>query len=147
MKKVLLILVMVIIFQLSNTPHLYVSNPMTWFNTPQYEENLDVQTFFSKDGMFFYPYQDIFHKEFILHKISHIVIFSILTILAYFNFKRKPIRAWLFVTIYACLDEIHQAFIVGRSGRAMDIVLDSAASFITIMVIFLIFIMKKNRSK
>lgn len=147
LKRIMFIILLLSIFQLSNTPNLRVSEPKTWFNSAQYEENLSVQKFFHKDGDFYRPYKNITNKEFILHKISHILFFSILTILSYLNFKNKNrlLYSWIFVVMYATTDEIHQAFIIGRSGRLMDIILDSTASLITILLILLITKTKKTK--
>jgi len=148
LKKIIFILLLAVIFQLSNTPSIQVSDPKTWINETQYEKNLPIEKFFHKNGDFYRPYQNIHHKEFILHKISHVVFFSFLTVFAYINFKRhRLIKSWLFVTLYAASDEIHQAFIVGRSGRMMDIVLDSTASFMTMFFIFIIIKMRERRKK
>lgn len=147
MKKILFFILLFGIFQLSNTSNLHVIDPSTWFNGPEYEKNLPIKKFFSLEGDFFFLYDDIYNINFIVHKLSHILFFSLLTILAYLNFNKKALLSWLFVVGYALFDEIHQSFIVGRSGRALDVILDSTASLITIILIVIIRKLIKRKQK
>jgi VanZ family protein len=67
------------------------------------------------------------------------LFFSLLTTVIYLNLKEKRKRlflSWVYATLFALTDEIHQSFIIGRSGRAMDIGLDSLASLLTILLIW-----------
>ena len=54
-------------------------------------------------------------------------------------FRRFPLpAAWLAAVIYACTDELHQAFVPGRSCRAIDLATDAAGAAAGILVLFLI---------
>lgn len=142
MKKILLLLVMFAIFYFSNTPNLRVLDPTTWVNNPKYEETVTDLNFIKTDESSFYSLynlEDIFYIDFILHKLGHIFFYGLLTLLVYLNlpFKKfKYIVTWSFVTLFAFSDEVHQYFVVGRSGRILDTILDS---FTSIFVLFLIF--------
>jgi VanZ family protein len=138
-RKFMLVAILFAIFQLSNTPNLHVSEPKTWFNSPQYEKHFSYKHFAFKEGTFYRPYRNVKNEEFILHKISHVLFFSLLTTVIYLNLKEKRKRlflSWVYATLFALTDEIHQSFIIGRSGRAMDIGLDSLASLLTILLIW-----------
>jgi len=139
LRRGLLVAILFAIFQLSNTPNLHVSEPRTWFNAPQYEKHFSYKHFSFPTGTFYLPYRNIKNEEFVLHKISHIMFFSLLTTIIYLNLKEKRKRlfySWLFATLFALTDEIHQSFIIGRSGRALDIGLDSLASLVAILLIW-----------
>lgn len=144
MKKCLLLMVMVCIFYLSNTPGLQVANPETWFNEPRYEEEVTDLTFIKKTGGIFYtPYikEDLHSPDFILHKLSHIFFYSLLTILLFINLRKtktKYLLVWSIAILFAFTDEAHQYFVVGRSGRLYDVILDATASFLTLLLICLI---------
>lgn len=43
-------------------------------------------------------------------------------------FIRKGVTAWMLTAFYAATDEFHQLFVAGRSGRASDVLLDSAGT-------------------
>ena len=45
--------------------------------------------------------------------------------------------AWLMTTFIASMDEWHQTFIPGRTGRVHDVVLDSTAALVAQIVLFL----------
>lgn len=150
MKKFSLIFIMLIICYLSNTPELRVVDPMTWFNTPEYEENVSNLNFVRETTNVFYTSyskEDLKQHDFILHKASHVFFYSLFTYLLFVNLPIKKFKytsTWLIVTIFAFSDEIHQYFVVGRSGRLYDILLDSFASF---LILLLIYGYQKKKSK
>lgn len=67
------------------------------------------------------------------------------------TFKRakSTLYAWLIVTVYAATDELHQLFVVGRSGQITDILLDSVGAFfgVLIMVCILYGIINRRAKK
>lgn len=154
MKRLLLLFIIICIFYLSNTPELRVIDPSTWFNEPNYEENVNSLNFIKeRESNFYSPYtrEDMINIDFILHKISHIIFYSLLTYLLYINIKIKRMKyviIWLIVVLFAFTDEMHQYFIIGRSGRLNDVILDSFASLLTLFFIFSITLWKnKKRQK
>jgi len=82
----------------------------------------------------------------IIRKTAH---FSIYALLGFFtiNFAltykgtnyQKCLYSWLFGTVYAMTDEIHQLFIQGRSGEFRDICIDSLGVITGIIFALLIF--------
>lgn len=58
--------------------------------------------------------------------------------------KQKGITSWVFGTLYAASDEIHQLFIEGRSGEIKDACLDSLGVITGILIaLLLIMILRK----
>lgn len=72
----------------------------------------------------------------IIRKGTHITEYAILGILSYNAFilfynRRQAMMIALLVTIgYAITDEVHQLFVVGRAGRATDVLIDSIGAII-----------------
>lgn len=88
---------------------------------------------------------------FITRKCAHIFIYFILGILAIslssefykLNFK-VILSTLLFCIIYACSDEIHQLFILGRSGKIIDIIIDSIGSVIGVNLYYYIYKIRRR---
>jgi VanZ family protein len=78
--------------------------------------------------------------EFIFRKSAHVMEYAILTILwistLYLTvFKRyRLLISGIMVVLYAASDEWHQSFIVGRTGHAIDVVVDSLGMLIIILL-------------
>jgi len=77
-----------------------------------------------------------------LRKCAHLFIYFILGILLYLllkeynlNNKKLIILTILFSMLYACSDEIHQLFILGRSGEVRDLLIDTIGSSIGILLV------------
>lgn len=153
MKKILLLVVMFSIFYFSNTPNLRVIDPNTWVNTPMYEEAVSDLNFIKKEESNFYSFynvEDILYLDFLLHKLGHIVFYGLLTILVYANLpinKCKYLLSWIIVTLFAFTDEVHQYFVVGRSGRIIDTILDSLAAISVLFLIFSFNVLHKKITK
>ena len=81
-------------------------------------------------------------SNFIIRKLGHFTEYFILSILfynllkEYFKFKSTILLSILFVFIYACSDEIHQLFIVGRQGSIRDVVLDTVGGIISMIIVY-----------
>ena len=93
------------------------------------------------------------NSQFIVRKSAHIILFCFLSILCFVviyelkrNVKISTLASFSITFIYACMDEIHQLFIPGRSGKINDVLIDSIGAIIGLIVINLIF-MLKNKSK
>ena len=74
-----------------------------------------------------------------IRKTAHFMEFFILGILIYLTFKEFNINniyiMLLFCFLYACSDEIHQLFVVGRDGNAFDVMIDSLGSSIATLIL------------
>lgn len=83
--------------------------------------------------------------EKIIRKIAHLSEYALGAILVYslmltfkLNAKIQFLCSWLFIVLYAITDEVHQLFIPGRSGRAVDVFIDSIGALIGMCVILFI---------
>lgn len=47
---------------------------------------------------------------------------------------KAAVCAWIFGTLYAVTDEVHQLFVSGRSGQVSDVILDSAGVLTGVLV-------------
>jgi VanZ family protein len=75
-----------------------------------------------------------------VRKVTHVVMFAVLGLLAWRAFETwRPQRAatwaWLFVTLYAASDEFHQHFVPGRTASVWDVLLDSTAAAVVLLVV------------
>lgn len=87
----------------------------------------------------------------VIRKIAHFSIYMILAIFTYMfieelNIKSKSekerlrkniIFTCIFCIIYAVFDEIHQIYVPGRTGKAIDVIIDTLGSCMGIAVLFL----------
>lgn len=76
-----------------------------------------------------------------VRKGAHLFVYTILgsllavNISEYCKDKRKVALLALFLSfLYACSDELHQLFIVGRSGQVSDVLLDTVGAGIGILI-------------
>ncbi len=83
--------------------------------------------------------------EHIIRKVAHLSEYAMGGILVYsllltYNIKSKIqfCASWLFVVTYAITDEIHQLFIPGRTGRVVDVFIDSLGAMLGICSLLLI---------
>ena len=112
------------------------------------------------DGLIIRIYQSITHnklsdkeKEIIVDKYvitvrksAHIIVYLILGVLSISLIKeyrlidiKALIISIIFCFLYACSDEIHQLFVMDRSGEVLDVLIDSIGSFIGIYLYYLIY--------
>ena len=88
--------------------------------------------------------------NFIVRKCAHFLEYMILALLVlnvlklYFNMKQVVIITIVFVSFYACTDEIHQLFVLGREGAIRDVIIDTCGG-ITVVLIKLFTIYKKHQ--
>jgi len=78
--------------------------------------------------------------NFVVRKCAHFIEYMILSLLTvnvlnlYVNAKKVFILTITVVFIYACTDEIHQLFIVGREGAVRDVIIDTLGGITLIMI-------------
>jgi VanZ family protein len=78
--------------------------------------------------------------EFIFRKSAHVIEYAVLTMLWIINLKATALKRYIFlispvmVIVYAASDEWHQSFIIGRTGHAIDVAMDSIGMLIVIFV-------------
>lgn len=91
-----------------------------------------------------------------VRKMAHMLEYAVLLATIYIpiniNFqitlRNKAIISYIIAVLYAASDEIHQLFVVGRSGRVADVLIDSIG--VTVSLVILVLITKhkaKNKVK
>ena len=97
--------------------------------------------------------------ENVIRKIAHFLLYTLggMLIFLFINlYKIKPnnkvLISWLIGTFYAITDEIHQLFVIGRSGEIRDICIDSLGVITGIIILLLVLkviekITKNNKNK
>lgn len=78
--------------------------------------------------------------RFFVRKTAHFTLYFILNFIVYFTFKTFHIKYSLFYSVvfcflFACTDEIHQLFIDNRSGRFLDVFIDTSGAFVNSLLI------------
>ena len=89
--------------------------------------------------------------NFIIRKSAHLFEYFILTVLFVSllkqytkNNKKIIISSLLLCFLYACTDEIHQNFIIGRTGCFKDVLIDTLGG-ILFVIIYIIYKLKFNK--
>ncbi len=88
-------------------------------------------------------------------KIAHFILFSGLGASWYYYLRALNIftpgftflGSLLLSTVYASLDEFHQTFVFGRTGRLSDVLLDSAAALTGIIIFATIYYCTRTKSQ
>ena len=83
----------------------------------------------------------------IIRKFAHFLEYFILGILmlnVIINYNKKIYLSYIFSILYACLDEVHQLFVNGRSGQITDVLIDSTGIILGILLYRIIRYKKKN---
>ncbi|GAA0788571.1 VanZ family protein [Hathewaya limosa] len=92
--------------------------------------------------------------NFLVRKAAHVTEFMILFFLFFYGInnyykvrtKQVLLKYWVMSSIstflYACTDEIHQIFIMGRSGQFKDVMIDSIGIVIGSIILFIIGMIK-----
>ncbi len=154
MKKVLCwlptVLLMIIIFFLSQANGIE-SSEMSHGVGDYIVDKLDgVLSFFltEKDSFF-----NIKNLDKPIRKAAHISEYCMLSIsLGYslyisFELRGKVLFFWMEILtlIYACTDEFHQLFVMGRQGKIFDVLIDGIGGLFGVFIIYLILKNKKSR--
>ena len=139
LKRILLILLLLSISKFSHTPHLQVTNLNSWSNASVWDHKATLWSVLHPGSPFYTSYSYGFDLEFILRKLAHISFFGLLALLIYWNFKKSSLqylKAWFFLACFAFLDELHQAFIIGRDGRIIDVGIDSFGGALFLFLLY-----------
>ena len=137
----LLIVWMIIICVMSNQPA-----------TISDSQSIGVLELFSKVGI---NINGIFGElaNFVVRKCAHFLEYMILALLAfnviklYFNIKQVVILTIVFVFLYACSDEIHQLFVLGREGAIRDVIIDTCGGIVLVLIKLGVYYRKKHQIK
>lgn len=88
---------------------------------------------------------------FIVRKIAHYSEYFILAILAYnllrcYKDKRRSVILSIFIIfLYACTDEIHQLFVIGRNGCMRDVFIDTFGGSTYLVLVSIYNYVKKRK--
>ncbi len=85
--------------------------------------------------------------DFVIHKIAHVLEYTLLFILSYRAFGKKGWTAFIFTVFYAATDELHQLFVPTREGRIRDIFFDTTGAFTGWILIWKLQAFLPNRLK
>ena len=156
LKRILLACILFFIFYTSSTSGILVSEPDTWNNGQHKDPDSKIEHIFDSDSAFYNPYfgddKTIYDLsfEFYIRKIIHILIYSFLAFLIFLNLPKIRFRfivTFLLTVFISFLDEANQFNTYGRSGRLWDVVLDSTAAFITLLWVFVFYLIYKKSKK
>lgn len=96
----------------------------------------------------------IFNIDRIIRKIAHFCMYAALGALFVFaslyhsrTWRMHLLLSWLFATLYAISDEIHQSLVPGRGPRFSDVILDSAGSFCGILFVMAVTVIVLRKAK
>jgi VanZ family protein len=91
--------------------------------------------------------------HFFIRKTAHLTEYFIFYLLLYRGIRGTrtgwhwswALAAWFIAAAYAALDEIHQSFVPSRGASAWDSLLDSTGALIALLVLFLIYRLRRSR--
>lgn len=78
-----------------------------------------------------------------IRKFAHYTLYFVLGILSFlvvkdYSINKKLIIYSLLICFsYACSDEFHQLFVIGRSARVLDVIIDTFGSFCSISIFYI----------
>jgi VanZ family protein len=75
-------------------------------------------------------------NSFLVRKLAHFFLFFLLEMLVYFSIRSIK-YSFIFVSLYAILDEVHQYFVPGRSCELRDVIIDISGCVFAIILITL----------
>lgn len=75
-------------------------------------------------------------NSFLVRKLAHFLLFFLLEMLVYFSIRSIK-YSFIFVSLYAMLDEVHQYFVPGRSCELRDMIIDISGCVFAIILITL----------
>lgn len=103
---------------------------------PLWLKNLGNKYIIKFGTMGYFSYMISLHPDYILHKVGHIMAFGTLGAVIYWAGGYFSVRWAIFLTaLAAALDEWHQYYVPGRSSRFGDVVLDTLAAIIFIVIV------------
>ena len=78
--------------------------------------------------------------NFVVRKCARFLEYMVLALLAfnvfklYYNIKKVYIITIVLVFLYACSDEIHQLFVLGREGAIRDVIIDTCGGSLLVLI-------------
>ena len=127
---------LIIIFYFSNQPA-----SLSTENSSSLIKNTIVKIYkvFNGDASLEEEQKVIEKYDYPVRKTAHFIEFFILGVLIFFTLKAYKVNniyiMILLCFLYACSDEVHQLFIIGRSGEFKDVLIDTAGSIASILIL------------
>lgn len=90
-------------------------------------------------------------SNFIVRKCAHFTEYFILYVFIYnaltehIEYRKALIYGVVGVFLYACTDEFHQLFVLGRAGRLRDVFIDTSGAIVASGIFYLFNLNKKNK--
>lgn len=80
--------------------------------------------------------------EFLVRKSAHMFLYFVLAILIYMSIGKGIdfkyyIISFVLTALYACTDEFHQLYIIGRSGEIRDVLVDSTGALLGLILVYI----------
>ena len=108
---------------------------------------IEVTNLLGMDSLTKKQQQEIIDMFFVpVRKSAHFFIYFVLgiTLISFFREFSFPIWKLLFLSLflaflYACTDEVHQLFVLGRSGQFSDVLIDTSGAMFGIGLYYLLF--------
>lgn len=102
--------------------------------------------------------QDISHNKqeklikqlrFYIRKTAHLSLYFVLGVLIFnllkkYSINKQVLFSLIICFLYACSDEVHQYFVMNRTARLFDVLVDTLGSLIAILICLLFQKIKKN---
>ncbi len=85
-----------------------------------------------------------------VRKLAHMFEFAVLAVLfvkAWPAAKGRFIAAFVAAVIYACTDEFHQSFVVGRSSSLFDVAVDATGAAIGLALFYWLAVSRRTLTK
>lgn len=93
-------------------------------------------------------------SQFILRKAAHFSLYAFLAVLCFIviyeinhSIKKSTLMSFIIISIYACMDEIHQIFIPGRNAQLIDVFIDCIGGVVGLAIINVFFILRRKFKK
>lgn len=86
-----------------------------------------------------FPSTWLIDVSFVIRKTAHFIeyfLLGIITLSLFHEYQRTVLHAFLlsllFCFLFSITDEVHQLFILGRTGRVLDVFIDTVGAFVGI---------------
>ena len=139
MRRLLLFSVVFVLVLISFQPSLEWPFQFNTFTLPNYYPNT-LERLFSFREDFFRLYDLTYNQELVKRKAGHFFAYGFLSILVYWNMGisnigKRTFFAWFMTSTFGVMDEIHQFFIMNRTGSVLDVAINSLGSLNFVLLI------------
>lgn len=114
-----------------------------------YKEGAAILFFLDRNSSFYRPYSfSGASRGFIIRKAEHFLVYRLLAgiifiILPLKSLWLKGLMAFSSTSLIGLIDEVHQHFLLNRSGRILDVYINMAGSFVSVFLLLTLCILLK----